>query len=259
MTAPFAATLASSSSGNATLFSNGRTHILLDAGISSRAIARALAQFSISVQDLTAIVITHEHSDHIAALPHLPKHIPVYASLGTAVRLPGNPVIVTPGKPFEINDVAITPFSTPHDTAESTGYILQYNAYQMALATDMGHMPTAIIKIISQVPVLFLESNYDEGMLMMGQYPPFLKRRISGKLGHLSNDDCAQAAVSCVNGKLRNLILMHLSKENNTPQTAYNTTCDHLMGHGIVAGQDVQLTVAPRSVPCQPIYLYADN
>ena len=257
MSVPFACTLASSSSGNATLFSNGRTHILLDAGIPIRAIASALALFSLSVYDLTAVVVTHEHGDHTAALPFLPQHIPVYASFGTAAHLPGSPHPVAPGNAFEINGVALTPFSTPHDTPDSTGYIVQDGAYRMALATDMGHMPDDVLVLLAEVPVLFLESNYDQGMLMLGKYPVYLKRRIAGSLGHLSNDACAEAAVTCVNGRLRSLVLMHLSKENNTPALAYDTTCKRLEQDGIVVGRDMQLLVAPRSEPCKPLSLYA--
>lgn len=254
MSRPFACTLASSSAGNATLFSNGKTHILLDAGLSSRALAGALAHFSLTLNDLTAVLISHEHGDHIRGLPYIPKQVPVYASQGTASRLPGYPIAVPTGTPFCVNDVEITPFATPHDSSESTGFILRDGAYQMALATDMGHMPPDVLALLATVPVLFLEANYDEGMLMLGQYPAFLKQRIRGHRGHLSNDACAEAAVACVNQRLRHLVLMHLSKENNTPDLAYQTLQNRFLEDEIVVGQDVQLQVAPRLTPCQPVY-----
>ncbi len=258
MTQPFACTLASSSAGNATLFSDGKTHILLDAGLSGRALSKALARFSLSAYDLSAVLITHEHSDHIQALPALPKHIPVYATLGTSARLPGTPQLIAAGNAFAVNDVVITPFATPHDTPDSVGYVLQQGAYRMALATDMGYMPPDVLSLLADIPVLFLESNYDEQLLSTGRYPPFLKKRIAGSLGHLSNYDCAQAALACVNRKLRSLVLMHLSKDNNRPELAFATTEALLNNHGVVVGQDVQLQVAPRSEPCEPVSLYAD-
>ena len=248
----FACALASSSAGNATLFSAGSTHILLDAGISKRMLTQSLAAFSLSVYDLSAVLITHEHGDHTACLPYIPPHLPVYASFGASVHIKSSPV--TPGLPFAVNDVQITPFATPHDTPDSVGYFLQYGDFSMALATDMGYMPDDALALVKTAQALFLESNYDEAMLQAGRYPAFLKRRIAGRLGHLSNNQCAAAALRCAEGKLRHLVLMHLSKDNNTPEIAYETTRSHLAEHGAEAGRDFTLQVAPRNRPGTPVY-----
>jgi phosphoribosyl 1,2-cyclic phosphodiesterase len=251
----FACVLASSSAGNATLFSAGNTHILLDAGLTSkRMLVQALARFSLSVYDLTAVLITHEHSDHTACLPHIPPNIPVYASFGASVHIFGTPRVAVPNQAFTVHDVQITPFSTPHDTPDSLGYLVEYGGFSAALATDMGYMPDDALTLLKTARVLFLESNYDEGMLRTGRYPMFLKKRIAGRLGHLSNTQCAAAALDCINGKTEHLVLMHLSKDNNTPEIAYETTRSVLAGHGAGAGNDFTMQVAPRSQPGQPVY-----
>jgi len=252
---PFACTLASSSGGNATLFSNGTTHILLDAGISGRALSGALACFSLTLPDLTAVLVSHPHGDHVSGLPYIPHTVPVYASPGTAACLRQSVMSVAPGDTFCVNDVQVTFFATPHDTGDSVGFALDDNGKRMALATDLGHMPDEVLAVLASVPVLFLESNYDQNQLMMGHYPYFLKQRIAGRNGHLSNEQCAEAAVHCVQNGVRALTLMHLSKENNTPEWAYNATAQRLHKDGIAVGTDVFLQVAPRSELSEVVWL----
>jgi phosphoribosyl 1,2-cyclic phosphodiesterase len=162
--------------------------------------------------------------------------------------------VATPDQSFAVNDVRITPFATPHDTPDSLGYLVEHGGFSAALATDMGYMPDDALELLKTARVIFLESNYDEGMLRTGRYPPFLKKRIAGRLGHLSNRQCADAALDCLNGKTEHLVLMHLSKDNNTPEIAYETTRSHLAGGGAITGKDYSLQVAPRSQPGQPIY-----
>jgi len=256
MNKPFAVTLASSSSGNATLFSDGSTHILLDAGLSGRALHGALACFSLTAGDLSAVLVSHEHGDHVGGLPYIPKHVPVYASFGTAARLSGHVTPIASGSPFSVNDVQVTFFATPHDTGDSVGFLLEDGSGKsMALVTDLGHMPVDVLSVIATVPVLFFETNYDQNMLMLGHYPYYLKRRIAGTRGHLSNDKCADTALHCVTKGLRQLTLMHLSKENNTPELAYAATCERLEDGGVRVGRDVLLQVAPRVGLSQRVWL----
>jgi len=251
----FAVTLASSSAGNATLFSNGRTHILLDAGLGIRTLKRNLAAFSLAPEDLSGIVISHAHGDHTRSLPYISESVPVYASSGTSKRLSNRPIAVMPGQIFEINDVQVSLFATPHDCAESTGFLLQDGEKTMVQVTDLGHMSSDVLDVLTSAPTVFLESNYDHDMLINGHYPWFLKKRIAGYHGHLSNDDCADAVAHCVKKGLQNLVLMHLSKENNTPERAYQTTTARLAHDGIVVGRDVQVQVAPRTECCELVTL----
>ena len=252
-------TLASGSSGNCCLFSEGKTNILIDAGISARRIKRAIGEFGIAPEDITAILLTHEHADHIGGLATLEKYygIPVYASVGTTgalrMKMPGVVDMVrsfTPGDRLEINGAEISTFRTPHDAAESCGFrVFSESGRSVAVATDLGYVPDSVLRAISGAETVLLESNHDLFMLRYGHYPPYLKDRIGGERGHLSNDCCGETAASLVKSGAGTIILGHLSRENNTVSKALGTVGEVLKASGVNPKLDLQLDVAPADEP----------
>ena len=238
---------ASGSSGNCLLLSSGRSHILIDAGISKRRIEQSLAQSGLSMREIGGVLITHEHSDHISGLKMLMKYyaVPVYAPRTVANRLRGclpeaEPYlhVIPVNEPFEIGDLSVTAFHTPHDTDESVGYRVQSGGV-FALATDMGHVTEEVLNALSGADAVLIESNHDEEMLRYGPYPVYLKRRILSDSGHLSNACCAQLARKLALGGTKQIILGHLSRENNTPALAMQAARES------TAGLPVELYCAP--------------
>lgn len=238
---------ASGSSGNCLLLSSGRSHILIDAGISKRRIEQSLAQSGLSMREIGGVLITHEHSDHISGLKMLLKYyaVPVYAPRTVANRLRGclpeaEPVlhVIPVNEPFEIGDLSATAFHTPHDTDESVGYRIEGGGV-FALATDMGHVTEEVFDALSGADTVLIESNHDEEMLRYGPYPVYLKRRILSDSGHLSNACCAQLARKLALGGTKQIILGHLSRENNTPAIAMRAARES------TAGLPVELYCAP--------------
>lgn len=245
-------TLFSGSSGNCTYIAGGDTHILIDAGMSARALALALMELSVTPDQLSAVYLTHEHIDHIRGAYMMQKKygIPVFASSGTIRGLAGmkdTPAVTPMDGPTRIGDLEMSPFDTPHDCVQSTGVVVQsVCGKRVAVATDLGHLPDGILRRLLGCEVVLLESNHDVRMLQTGRYPYHLKRRILSPVGHLSNDDCAVAAVRLADGGTKHLLLGHLSRENNLPELAYETTAVELMARGFAPGRDIQLEIAPR-------------
>ena len=191
-------TLSSGSQGNCLLLSDGDTHILVDAGISTRRIKAGLAQLELSMDELDGILITHEHTDHISGLATLIKHhsIPLYASPGTArqlaYRLAGVEPLLRPREPgcqFEVGQCLVTAFETSHDAAQSMDYRIDGSG-SVGILTDTGYVTDEAAQVLPGVSLLVLESNHDVEYLRSGPYPYTLKQRILGSQGHLSNDDC---------------------------------------------------------------------
>ncbi|WP_297290563.1 MBL fold metallo-hydrolase [uncultured Flavonifractor sp.] len=249
-------TLASGSSGNSLLVSDGATHILVDAGISCRRITTALRELGVDPADLSAVLITHEHTDHISGLTTLTKQrkIPVYASRGTGLQLCYRIAFLeellhpfTPGASFSIGSIDVESFPTPHDAAESAGYALSAGGRKAAVVTDLGHVTAAVEAGIRGANLLVAEANHDVEWLCSGPYPYFLKDRILGDRGHLSNEAGAALACSAVAAGASAVILAHLSHENNTPERARQVVGDSLKRMGAIPGRDVLLDVAPRS------------
>ena len=240
-------TLASSSSGNAALVRSGETSILLDAGISARRIAQALSLLGMTPEDLDAILITHEHSDHVNGIATLTKKfaIPVYASRGTAHFLPqaGSALrIFEAGDALIVGELAIQSFRTSHDAADSVDYRIDAPDGSLGTLTDTGYVTDDAVKVLTGVDLLLLEANHDVGMLQCGPYPYHLKRRILGEHGHLSNEAAADFALHCVKNGTSDILLAHLSAENNTPEAAEYAVARKLQA----AGCSVRLGVAPR-------------
>ena len=249
-------TLASGSSGNCLLATDGTTHLLLDVGISARRICKGLRELGVEPAELAGILITHEHSDHIAGLATLNKQLglPVYASGGTARQLCYRIAFLEerihtfrPGEHFEIGTLGVETFPTSHDAAEPTGYALTGGGRKAAVVTDLGYVTDAVLSGVRGADLLVAEANYDEEWLLSGPYPYYLKQRILGDRGHLSNDAGAALVRACVEGGTSTVVLAHLSKENNTPARAYGAVRSLLELGGVDVDRDITLEVAPRS------------
>ena len=238
-------TLASGSSGNCLLATDGTTHLLLDVGISARRICKGLRELGVEPAELAGILITHEHSDHIAGLATLNKQLglPVYASGGTARQLCYRIAFLEerihtfcPGEHFEIGTLGVETFPTSHDAAEPTGYALTGGGRKAAVVTDLGYVTDAVLSGVRGADLLVAEANYDEEWLLSGPYPYYLKQRILGDHGHLSNQACAGLVARA---QARTVVLAHLSAENNTPRLALEAV-------RAAAGAHVTVEVAPR-------------
>ena len=240
-------TLASSSSGNAALARCGDTAVLIDAGLSARRIAQALAQLDLTPDALRAVLITHAHSDHVSGLAMLSKKyaVPVFASRAAAQFLacPGEALhLFAPGDAFSIGAFEVCSFRTSHDAAGSVDYRLNCASGSLGLLTDTGYVTDEAAAALSGVDTLLLEANHDIETLQSGPYPYHLKRRILGEQGHLSNEAAAEFALRCAMGGTRDILLAHLSAENNTPAMAEYAVARRLQA----AGFSIRLGVAPR-------------
>ncbi len=245
-------TLASSSRGNALVVSCGEIHILLDAGISALQIRKGLEELGLSLSSLTAILITHEHTDHVKGLTTLLKRqpIPVYATCGTElplrerVDIPTNlfqPIMA--GETFWIGDVAVTPFATPHDVGGSVGYRIAHGENSMALVTDLGHLTAPVLEGVRGVQLLIGEANHDEDWVRTSPYPYGTQQRILGDYGHLSNETGMELVVRAIRSGTQRVVLAHLSPENNTPAHALEVARRRLCAEGL---EHIPVTVAPE-------------
>lgn len=251
--------LFSGSSGNSYFIESENCRLLVDAGVTAKRITDALARLDVSPDTLSGILVTHEHIDHIRGIDVLCRKygIPVYANAGTwnamqerigEQRLANMRVIET-DRGFYIKDMEIYPFSTPHDAAESVGYRVRGgDGGVVSVATDMGHMREEVLAVLEKSDILVLESNHDVDMLKAGPYPYPLKRRILSDTGHLSNVAAGHAIARLYVSGVRNVILAHLSKDNNMPSLALETVNCELDAEGVPA-EGIRLTVAMRDEP----------
>ena len=231
---------ASGSAGNCLLVSDGDAHLLIDAGISMRRIQQSLSLCSLAWQDITGVLITHEHSDHISGLGMLVRRhaLPVYAPHTVASRLLGalpslqeQLRVVPVGVPFPVGALSVTAFHTPHDTDESVGYRIEGSAVY-AHATDTGSVTEELLAGLTGADTVLIEANHDLAMLRDGPYPFYLKKRILSARGHLSNADCAALARRLAESGTRRVILGHLSRTNNRPELATAAVAAALAGSG---------------------------
>ena len=242
-------TLFSGSSGNCVFVQCDRHCILVDAGGSAKKILTALAEIGHSPEEIDAIFITHGHSDHVSALRVLTKrvHAPVYLTGGAEKYVDVADAaclrIQPPLFQVQIGQMTVQSFATPHDSDMSVGYVLTTPEGRIGIATDIGYVSPEVQSALLGCEYVMLEANHDEEMLRYGAYPAILKRRIFSMMGHLSNAQCACFARELVENGTRELLLAHLSKENNTPELALQTVADALRGTGC------HLQVASRSVP----------
>lgn len=249
-------TLASGSSGNCLLFSHEGRHILIDAGISCRRIVSALRALDLDPRDLLGVCITHEHTDHISGLATLTKQyaLPVLTSPGTGrqlcYRIAAMEDLLTPLSPGEEADVGpfrLASFATSHDAAQPMGFTVTAGGVSAAVVTDLGYVSDEVLDGVLGAKLVVCESNHDVEWLRSGPYPYFLKARILGDRGHLSNEDGAALARRCVKAGAHTVLLAHLSAENNTPARALQTAQTALSAAGIRPEKDVTLAVAPRA------------
>jgi phosphoribosyl 1,2-cyclic phosphodiesterase len=228
------ASLGSGSGGNATLVRVDDTLLLVDVGFSAKEIARRMGQLGVSPEQLSAVLISHEHSDHIKGLAVLARkyRVPVWLTSGTYRRLRDTNFsgveLLHPHGSLRIGDARISVFPVPHDAAEPCQYIIGDGHRRFAVATDMGCVTPHVKEQLSGVQALLLESNYDDEMLRYGPYPPALQSRIAGSYGHLSNAQAATMIESLDHGGLQHLLLGHLSENNNSQECAYNCTAEKL-------------------------------
>lgn len=255
--------LFSSSSGNSTFISSASTSILVDAGVSAKRMVKALTDREIDPKTIGGIFITHEHIDHVNAVRILATNngIPVYATEGTLEALNESgvlngkfPVNVMPEEGIEVGDLFIKSFKTPHDSRESCGYTITLpDGQKAAIATDIGHMTEEIMQNLKGSALVMLESNHDEGMLRNGPYPYYLKRRILSDVGHLSNNACAEAVTELLKSGTVRFFLGHLSRDNNFPALAYETSASALKTIGAVEGRDFFLEVNKIENDCDVV------
>lgn len=248
--------LSSGSDGNATYLSTGCTHVLVDAGLTLRDTLDALKSIGVSPYDLDAILISHEHADHIRGVGALSRKfdIPVYANQGTWEAMQQkvgdiasrNVRIFYTGMDFYINDMNIQSYAVPHDAAEPVGFCFYNGNKKISIVTDLGHTNTSIIKMVQDSDLILLEANHDVHMLQMGPYPWPLKKRIMGKYGHLSNEQAGMALVDMLKDRTMYVLLAHLSQENNLPALAYETVTEILLSNGIKPGKDVVIDLTYR-------------
>ena len=248
--------LYSGSSGNCLFLQTSNTKILIDAGESAKKISSALSSIEINPTDIDAILVTHEHSDHVKGLGTFSKKydIPVYANTKTWDAMEEqaskinekNQKHFTIEENFEIGDLKIHPFKIPHDAANPCGFNIIHNNKKISIATDIGHMTSNIAHKLEDSSFVLLEANYDPNILKCSPYPYLLKQRIAGPNGHLANIDAGKTISFLLNSGLEAVMLGHLSKENNFPELAYKTVVDELISNNYNENA-LSISVAKRS------------
>ena len=240
--------LASGSTGNSAFLATSKTRILIDAGLSVRELTRRMAEIGEKPEDLDAVLITHEHSDHIAGLVRLVrarrrlktgKPLSVFISKLTAPLIDWELTEAPPVEPFQagsgwmIGNVVIQSFTIPHDAIDPVGFSLQAEGVKIGIATDLGYMPDSIKIHLRRVQMLLLESNHDTEMLRVGPYPWSVKQRVLGRNGHLSNAHTCEYLENDLDSGIQTLILGHLSEHNNHPEIVRMGAAQSLMQRGL--------------------------
>ena len=222
--------------------------------MSCKKLEQTLSNLNMTIGDINAILVTHEHTDHIKGIGTVSKKysLPVYATVKTHEAMTDLGLsekaikYLTPDIDLEIGDIGIKPFSIPHDAAGPVAYNFFFDEKKLSLATDIGEMTEDVLSHIKGSLAVLLESNHDINMLKNGSYPAFLKQRILGKYGHLSNEAAAKTALELAKTGTKHLMLGHLSDKNNTPRAAFLETAQFLTNNGAILQKDLTLTVASR-------------
>lgn len=227
------ALLGSGSRGNAALVRAGSTLVMVDCGFSLSECERRLARLGVGVDEVDAMLVTHEHADHVSGAGRFAERcgIPVYASAGTrraamAKALPERTETFDSHAAFAVGDLEITPLIVPHDAAEPTQFVFGNGNKRLGVVTDLGHATPFLLGELGGLNGLVLESNHDDGLLAASRYPPKLKQRVGGEYGHLSNAQTASLLSALDLGRLSRLALAHLSEQNNRPELARTSAVD---------------------------------
>ncbi len=260
--------IASGSSGNCIYIGSESTHLLVDAGISNKRIEAGLNEIGVKGSELDGVVITHEHSDHVKGLGILARrhHMPVYGTRETLEEIKKNSGLgeypeellhpIEPEVDFAVGDLTVQAFRIDHDAANPVAYRIRCGRKSVAVATDMGHYDQYIIDHLQGLDALLLESNHDVRMLETGPYPYYLKRRIMGDYGHLSNDSAGQLLNCLLHDNLKKILLGHLSQTNNYPELAYETVRLEIdRGDGPYRASDFSISVARRDAMSEIVTL----
>ena len=220
--------LASGSKGNCIYFGTAQTRLLIDAGISAGALIKKLAEIHVDIETIQAILITHEHTDHIRGIPLICQkwNIPVLANAETAkgiiqsINFRPKFKIFTTGEPFSFGDLEILSFSIPHDTLDPVGFIIKAMGYKFGFCADLGHVTSLVRKMLEKCDYLYIEANHQPSMVHASHRPAIYKQRVLGKQGHLSNEECAKLLMALCHSKLKHVHLAHLSSECNSQELA---------------------------------------
>lgn len=243
--------LASGSTGNSVLVANDRVKLLVDAGHSAKKIEQLMQERGASPAELEAILITHEHSDHIKGVGALARkyNLPVYANENTWREMnrhvgelaDSQRKVLRTGDELWFEGVRVESYGISHDAAEPVGYCFEENGHKLSLATDLGYVSTKVMEKIHDSDVLVLESNHDVDMLRMGRYPWNIKRRILGDKGHLSNEAAGEALFELLSGRTKRVYLAHLSRDHNLMDLARMTVHQLLEQRGVYRTNRVRL------------------
>lgn len=260
--------IASGSSGNCIYVGSDTTNLLIDTGISGKKVEFGLNSLDLTTKDLNGIFVTHEHSDHIKGLGVIARKcgVPIYATPGTirAMEESGSLGKLPEGifreihgdEECRVGDLTVHPFHISHDAAEPVAYRITQGKRAVGVATDMGIYDDYIVDNLSGLDALLLEANHDVNMLQVGSYPYYLKRRILGERGHLSNETAGKLLCRLLHDGMKDILLGHLSKENNYEALAYETVCSEVtMGDNPYKARDFRITVAHRDRASEVVLL----
>jgi len=260
--------LASGSRGNTAIVESSKARILVDAGISCRETFKRLKSLGLDPHAISAILITHEHSDHVYGLATLARKLkvpvfmtsPTHQAWARSLRDESGETpevakleIFSAGRPFQIADITVTPFTIPHDAADPVGFTFRAEGTKIAIATDLGYMPASICDHLRKCDVLIVESNHDLEMLRVGPYPWSVKQRVMSRVGHLSNESLAQFFARDYDGGASYIVLAHLSEQNNHPEIARQAAENALGAQRTLLGNRVML--AGQDAPTESIRL----
>lgn len=254
--------LGSGSSGNSYLLYTETDMLLIDCGLGVRTIKKHFQSYGLQPNMIRNIIITHDHADHVKSVGALSEshNLPVYTTKDVFLGIERNwcikkkvdaarANIIEKGKTYNIGEFRVKAFSVPHDSMDCVGYYIEWGDIKFTLVTDCGHITDEIAEYVSKANYLVVEANHEPEKLEQGPYPRYLKERILGSIGHLSNADCAKLIAEHASSELKYVWLCHLSDENNHPELARKTIEQIFRSYGIVAGKDFQMEVLKRKVP----------
>ena len=260
--------LASGSRGNSAVIESSQARILVDAGVSCRETFKRMKLAGLDPRSLSAILITHEHSDHVSGLATLAKRlsVPVFMTGAThqawarslrddAGELPklARLEVFSSGRAFQVGDITVMPFTIPHDAADPVGFTFRVEGAKIAIATDLGYLPPSVCDQLRRCDVLVIESNHDLEMLRVGPYPWSVKQRVMSRVGHLSNDSLARFFAQEYDGSASYVVLAHLSEQNNHPEVARRVALEALSPQQSLLQN--RLMLAAQDAPTETIRL----